>query len=268
MAQQVGSGTISIGPNETGAATRSINYIIGEGVTTINTPSTVQRSLNDTESRLLAEKTSAGSAISFSDFYSKRPPNVASYTVGDIRVTNDIEDGEGGSFFRCTYLDGWGYTATASAGGQGQSGDKSATLNVDASPGSSFVLSFLFFDRSGYPSLSSSSTDKLFGQLESGASFPDCDQNNTLTVYNHLPGSHDPSFTSLSSPIYTFKSTLCTVTGGGSGDIYQFNIACSNTGGGVSGGLFYGIIGKTLTLSAESTAYGSTVTYTCTINFS
>lgn len=98
MAQQVGSGSISIGPNESGAATRSINYIIGEGVTTINTPSTVQRSLNDTESRLLAEKTSAGSAISFSDFYSKRPPNVSSYTPGDIRETNDPDDGDGVSF--------------------------------------------------------------------------------------------------------------------------------------------------------------------------
>ena len=265
MAQQVSSGTISIGPNETGAATRSINYIIGEGVTTIDTPSTVARSLNDTRSRLLAEKTSAGSAISFSDFYSKRPPNVASYTVGDIRVTNDIEDGEGGSFFRCTYLDGWGYTATASAGGQGQSGDKSATLNVDASPGSSFVLSFLCMDRSGTPG-GSSKTDKFYGQLESGGTFPSCDQNNTLTVYNHLPGSHDPSFTSLSSPTSTSKLTLCTVTGGGTADIYQFNIACSNTGGGVSGGLFYGTIGKTLTLSFETPTSGTT--YTCTLNFS
>ena len=267
MPQQVGSGTISIGPNETGAATRSINYIIGEGVTTINTPSTVQRSLNDTRSRLLAEKTSAGSAISFSDFYSKRPPNVSSYTPGDIRETNDPDDGDGVSFFRCKYQDGWGYEVTAASTTYG-TGDKSATLNVDASPGSSFVLSFLFFDQSGYPSLSSSSTDKLFGQLESGGTFPDCDQNNTLTVYNHLPGSHDPSFSSLSSPTSTSKITLCTVTGGGSGDIYQFNIACSNTGGGVNGGLYYGTIGKTLTLSAESTAYGTTVTYTCTINFS
>ena len=68
MAAQVSSGSISIGANETGAATRSINYIIGEGVTTIDTPSTVQRSLNDDRSRLLAQKTSAGSAISFSDF--------------------------------------------------------------------------------------------------------------------------------------------------------------------------------------------------------
>ena len=89
MAAQVSSGSISIGPHYSGAATRSINYIIGEGVTTVDTPSTVQRSLNDTRSRLLAEKTSAGSAISFSDFYSKRPPNVASYTPGDIRETNE-----------------------------------------------------------------------------------------------------------------------------------------------------------------------------------
>ena len=268
MAAQVSSGSISIGANETGAATRSINYIIGEGVTTINTPSTVQRSLNDTRSRLLAQKTSAGSAISFSDFYSKRPPNVSTYTVGDIRESGDLEDGEGGTFFRCTYQDGWGYEESVAAGGIGQSGDKSATLNVDASPGSSFVLSFLFMDRSGYPGLASSSTDKVYGQLESGASFPDCDQNNTLTVYNHLPGSHDPSFSSLGSPIYTSKSNICTVTGGGSGDIYQFNIACSNTGGGINGGLHYGIIGKTLTLSAESTIGSSTTTYTCTINFS
>ncbi len=273
MAQQVSSGSISIGANESGAATRSINYIIGEGVTTVNTPSTVQRSLNDTKSRLLAQKTSAGSAISFSDFYGKRPPNMASYAVGDIRQltefpSNDIQNGEGGSFFRCTYQDGWGYYASVSSGGIGLSGDRSATLNVDASPGSSFVLSFLFMDRSGFPGLASSSTDKVYGQLESGASFPDCDQNNTLTVYNHLPGSHDPSIGTLSSPIYTFKSNICTVTGGGSGDIYQFNIACSNTGGGIYGGLFYGIIGKTLTLSAESTIGSSTTTYTCTINFS
>ena len=267
MAAQVSSGSISIGPHYSGAATRSINYIIGEGVTTINTPSTVQRSLNDTESRLLAEKTSAGSAISFSDFFGKRPTNVASYTVGDIRESGDPSDGTGVSFFRCKYQDGWGYEVTAASTTYG-TGDKSATLNVDASPGSSFVLSFLFFDRSGSPGLASSSTDKLFGQLESGAQFPDCDQNNTLTVYNHLPGSHDPSFSSLSSPTNTFKQTLCTVTGGGSGDIYQFNIACSNTGGGVNGGLFYGTIGKTLTLSAESTIGGSTTTYTCTINFS
>ena len=265
MAAQVSSGSISIGSNETGAATRSINYIIGEGVTTINTPSTVQRSLNDTESRLLAQKTSAGSAISFSDFYSKRPPNVASYTPGDIRKSGDIQDGQGGSFFRCTYQDGWGYEQSVAAGGIGQSGDKSATLNVDASPGSSFVLSFLCMDRSGTPG-GSSTTDKFYGQLESGGSFPDCDQNNTLTVYNHLPGSHDPSFSSLSSPTNTYKQTLCTVTGGGSGDIYQFNIACSNTGGGVSGGLFYGTIGKTLTLSFETPESGTT--YTCTINFS
>ena len=48
--------------------------------------------------------------------------------------------------------------------------------------------------------------------------------------------------------------------------IYQFNIACSNTGGGVSGGLFYGTIGKTLTLSFETPTSGTT--YTCTLNFS
>lgn len=266
MAQQVGSGSISIGPNESGAATRSINYIIGEGVTTINTPSTVQRSLNDTESRLLAEKTSAGSAISFQIFTVK---DHLMYQVTHLEILEKqmILMMVMAYLFRCKYQDGWGYEVTAASTTYG-TGDKSATLNVDASPGSSFVLSFLFFDRSGTPGLASSSTDKLFGQLESGGTFPDCDQNNTLTVYNHLPGSHDPSFSSLSSPTSTSKITLCTVTGGGSGDIYQFNIACSNTGGGVSGGLFYGTIGKTLTLSAESTIGGSTTTYTCTINFS
>ena len=266
MAAQVSSGSISIGPNETGAATKSINYIIGEGVTTINTPSTVQRSLNDTRSRLLAQKTSAGSAISFSDFYGKRPPNVSTYTVGDIRQTGDLEDGEGGTFFRCTYTDGWGYTTTVAKGTQGVDQNLSATLNVDASPGSSFVISFCVVDDSGSP-YSSSTTDKLYGQMASGGSFPDCDQNNTLTVYNHLPGSHDPSFTSLSSPIYTFKSNICTVTGGGSGDFYQFNIACSNTGGGIYGGLFYGTIGSSLTLTWETPDGGSGYTYTCTLNF-
>ena len=79
----------------------------------------MQRSLNDTRSRLLAQKTSAGSAISFSDFYGKRPPNVSTYTVGDIRQTGDLEDGEGGTFFRCTYTDGWGYTTTVAKGTQG-----------------------------------------------------------------------------------------------------------------------------------------------------
>tara|TARA_R100001015_G_C4621678_1_gene178928 strand:- start:285 stop:1079 length:795 start_codon:yes stop_codon:yes gene_type:complete len=264
MTTQVSSGSISIGANESGAATRSINYIIGEGVTSDGTPSTVARSLNDTRSRALAQKTSAGSAISFSDFYSKSPPN-PTYAQGDIRVTNDIENGEGGSFFRCTYLDGWGYTATASSGGIGQSGDKSATLNVDASPGSGFVISFLCMDLSGTPG-GSSTTDKFYGQLESGAQFPTCDNNNTLTVYNHLPGSHDPSIGSLGSPQSTSKSNICTVTGGGSGDIYQFNIACSSTGGTVAGGLTFAIIGKALTLSFETPESGTT--YTCTLNFS
>ena len=103
MTTQVSSGSISIGPHYSGAATRSFNYIIGEGVTSDGTPSTVARSLNDTRSRALAQKTSAGSAISFSDFYSKSPPN-PTYAQGDIRVTNDIENGEGGSFLSLIHI--------------------------------------------------------------------------------------------------------------------------------------------------------------------
>lgn len=265
MAAQVSSGSISIGPHYSGAASRSINYIIGEGVTTIDTPSTVQRSLNDPRSRLLAQKTSAGSPISFSDFYSKRPPNVSTYTVGDIRESGDLQDGQGGTFFRCTYQDGWGYETSVAKGTQGIDQNLSATLSVDASPGSSFVLSFLVYDDSG-SLYGSSTTDKLYAEMSSGGTFPGGDQNNTLVVYNHMPGFHDPTISTLTSPGAS-RSAICTVTGGGSGDIYQFNIACSNTGGGVNGGLFYGTIGSSLTLEWETPDGGSGYTYTCTLNF-